>query len=464
MPAKIKRLGPLSFYREALNIAIPVMLQQLIMSMVSLIDNFMVAGLGDTSMAAVNVGNQILFIFFVLTNAVCWAGGIYLAQFRGASDSEGMKNAYRFKAIFSLLLAALFFILFWVFPGKLLSLMTMGNASQEEISNTGTAYLHLISFTLVSMAISNSIGSSFREIGQPRVPLIISAIATLINTAGNWILIYGNLGAPRLEVKGAAIATIAARTFEVAVFIIYANRKKIDFYSPVRKLFAIKWAMVKKILSKSIMMMISESSWAASETVMAALYNGRGGAETVAGMAAGWTIANLFFILFGGIWTTTSVLVGGSLGAGKLDEARQRAAWIKTGAVIAGAVIAVIGALLSSLLVPVVFTNLTAEAQKISLGLVLVIIALLPLWSALNTQFAVCRAGGDTLMGIYADALINLGILIPGAFLLARLTSVGPVAMVAILKSLDIVKYFVAEYFYKTERWVRNLAIENRGA
>ncbi len=53
------RFGPLSFYREAITIALPVMLQQLIMSMVSLIDNFMVAGLGDISMAAVNVANNI---------------------------------------------------------------------------------------------------------------------------------------------------------------------------------------------------------------------------------------------------------------------------------------------------------------------------------------------------------------------------------------------------------------------
>ncbi|MDR2392587.1 MAG: MATE family efflux transporter, partial [Treponema sp.] len=71
-----KRFGSFSFYREALSIALPVMLQQLIMSMVSLMDNFMVAGLGDISMAAVNVANQLNFISIVIINAVCGAGGI----------------------------------------------------------------------------------------------------------------------------------------------------------------------------------------------------------------------------------------------------------------------------------------------------------------------------------------------------------------------------------------------------
>jgi Na+-driven multidrug efflux pump len=114
------------------------------------------------------------------------------------------------------------------------------------------------------------------------------------------------------------------------------------------------------------------------------------------------------------------------------------------------------------MLVPLVFTNLTAGARKISLGLVLVILVYMPLWSVLNAQFAICRAGGDTLMGIYADALVNTLVLIPGAFALARLTSLGPVAIFTILKVSDIGKYFIARHFYRSGRWVRNLAVENK--
>ena len=461
MSAKIKPLGPFSFYRQALSIALPVMLQQLIMSMVSLIDNFMVAGLGDTSMAAVNVANHIFFIFIVLVNTICGAGGIYLAQFRGANDPEGMKNAFRFKMIFVLSGAVLFFILYWTVPELMLSLMTAGNASQEEIIATGVLYIRITSFTLIPVAVSSAIGSSFREIGKPRIPILISGAATIITTFGNWILIYGNLGAPRMEVAGAAISTVFARLFEVAVFIIYANRKKAPFYSQFSLILKVKWALIKKILSKSLLMFISESSWIASETVMVALYNSRGGAETVAGMAGGWTIANIFFLLFAGIWTTSAVLVGGSLGAGKLDEARCRGKWISTGSVIAGVIIGALGVFVSILLVPVVFAHLTSEARKISLGLVLVILAFLPLWSCLNALFSICRAGGDTLMGLYTDAFVNFFVVIPGAFALAYLTSLGPVALFTILKLTDIAKLFIARYFYSTGRWVKNLAVES---
>ena len=255
------RFGPLSFYREALAIALPVMLQQFIMSMVSLIDNFMVAGLGDVSMAAVNVTNQINFVYIVIINTTCQAGGIYLAQFRGAGDSDGMKHAYRFKVMLATAAAVLYFILCRTIPHKMIALMTMGNAAQAEIISVGSGYLRLVSWTLVPIALSSAIGTSFREIARPKAPLFISAAATVVNTIGNWILIYGNLGAPRLEVAGAAYATIIARAFELAVFIVYASAAKAPFFVDITKLFHIHQKLVRTILGKSVMIFVSELSW-----------------------------------------------------------------------------------------------------------------------------------------------------------------------------------------------------------
>jgi putative MATE family efflux protein len=433
------------------------MLQQLIMSMVSLIDNFMVAGLGDTSMAAVNVANQVNFIHIVIVNTVCGAGGIYLAQFRGAEDSNGMKHAYRFKVIFATAASVIYFVLCWTIPEKLLAMMTMGNAAQKEIIAIGGGYLRLTSFTLFPLAFSSCIGSSFREIGLPKIPLVISAAATLVNTTGNWFLIYGNLGAPRLEVSGAAAATIIARFTELCAFILYAGRHRPPFYTAFRQILHINKKLIREILKKSGMMFLSEFSWISSETIMTALYNGRGGAEVVAGMAAGWTIANIFFLLFGGIWTTSAVLVGGSLGAGKLDEARKKAEWIKSGSTVAGIIVGILGAAAAALLIPIVFTNLTDGARRISLGLVYTILIYLPIWALLNAMFAISRSGGDTAMGMYTDVSVNTLVFVPGAFILALFTVLDPVTMFAILKVSDIIKIFIARHFLNKERWVKNL-------
>jgi putative MATE family efflux protein len=457
----VSRFGPRSFYREALAIALPVMLQQFIMSMVSLIDNFMVAGLGDISMAAVNVTNQINFVYIVIINTICQAGGIYIAQFRGANDSDGMKHAYRFKVLFAFTIAALCFVLYRTIPRPMLAVMTMGNAAQAEIVEVGSGYLSLISWTLVPIAVSSAIGTSFREIARPKAPLVISAAATLVNTAGNWLLIYGSLGAPRLEVTGAAYATIIARIFELAVFLVYAAAAKAPFFVGLTRLFNIHKRLVGEIVGKSGMIFVSELSWASSETIMTAMYNRRGGAEVVAGMAAGWTIANIFFLLFGGIWTAAAVLVGGALGAGKLDEARRRAEWLKSGSAAAGGIIILPGALMAAALIPLVFSNLSADARANSIGLVLVILAYMPLWGLLNIQFAISRAGGDTALGMYTDLSVNTLLFVPGAFILSFITSMPPVPMFALLKLTDIVKYVIARHFLRKEKWVRNLTAGN---
>jgi Na+-driven multidrug efflux pump len=369
-----------------------------------------------------------------------------------------MKHAFRFKIIFGLAASVVYFVLCWTIPHRMLAIMTMGNVAQAEIIKVGTTHLKLASWTLFPIAISFSIGSSFREIARPKVPLIVSAAATVVNTVGNWILIYGNLGAPRLEVAGAAYATIIARIVELAAFLIYCHRVKAPFFVGITRLFNVHWKFFKEILIKSGMIFASELSWVSSETIMTAMYNRRGGAEVVAGMAAGWTIANIFFLLFGGIWIVSGVLVGGALGAGKLDEARRRAEWLKSGAVFAGVAFALPGAAFSAFIIPLVFSNLSAAARANTIGLVMVILAYLPLWCLLNLQFAITRAGGDTAAGMYTDVSVNTLLFAPGAVLLSLFTKMAPVPMFALLKVTDIVKFFIIRRLMRRERWVVNLA------
>ncbi len=76
MEKKNSIFGSVKFYKNVLAIAVPIMLQQLIQSMVSLIDNFMVSGLGDISMSGVNIAGQVLFVFMVLINTITMTGEI----------------------------------------------------------------------------------------------------------------------------------------------------------------------------------------------------------------------------------------------------------------------------------------------------------------------------------------------------------------------------------------------------
>ena len=104
----------------------------------------------------------------------------------------------------------------------MMNFMLKGNLNQAEITFEGIKYLKITAFTWIPIVISTCIGSSMRESENVKTPLYISIFATLVNTFFNWVFIYGNLGAPRLEIVGAGIATLISQFASNILCLIYA--------------------------------------------------------------------------------------------------------------------------------------------------------------------------------------------------------------------------------------------------
>ena len=451
-------LGPIHFYRQALRFAVPVMIQTFVQSLISLIDNFMVGGLGDIKMSAVNVTNQFTFLFLVTVGTFAETGGMFMSQFNGAKDSEGMQQVYRFKQIMMLACAVLFTLFSFFFSGSVLGFLVHGNQQAPEIVAEGQQYLHIILLTFIPIAFSTAITSSLRDIGKVKIIMYSAVFSTLLNTAGNYILIYGNFGAPRLEVIGAAYATLIARCAEVVLLLIYVYLKKPAFYVRIVSLWKVRWTLFMQMFKKLGLVFASDISWVGTETVVAALYNSRGGAEVVAGMAAGWTIANIFFLIFPVIFTCVRIIVGSSLGRNQLDEARKQARWFLSGFFMFGIFIGICEAL-TVFIIPIVFIRLSPESHIITRNLVWVIALYMPLWSYLNTQIAISRAGGDAQLGAWVDISVNSVAFLPCMVIFTYYTTLSPVAMFGLAKLSDFFKLLIAGYQLEKERWVKNLTV-----
>ena len=452
--------GPGPFYKSALAIAVPIMLQSLIQSMVSLIDNFMVSGLGDVCMSGVNVAGQVLFVFMVFLNAICMSGGIFMTQFFGAKDPAGMGQAFRFKLAAGMAAFIPYFLVTLVFPRQVLSLMLIGNTQAELILDEAVQYIRIMFWNGIPMTVSVCIASSLRDLGQVKTPLVVTVIATLTNTLFNWLLIYGNLGFPRLGVRGAALATVIARVLELALFAVIYVRARPDFAVRPAELFRIDGRLFREILKASALVLFCEMVWVMSETVTTALYNGRGGADVVSGMASSFAIANLYFVAFGGVYTATGVILGKTLGEGNLEKARQEKTWLLSGSAVFGVLMMFFG-FATTLIVPLVFGRLSDSAIDICRRMVFLMSLLMPVWVYMNTQQAVARAGGDTKMGAYTDAGLTLFVMTPVVFLLAIFTDVGPVFMYCGVKLVDVVKMVIFHFWLKKEYWLKNLTVQS---
>ena len=452
-----KLFGPRRFYGKALAIAVPIMLQQLIQSLVSLIDNFMVSGLGDIPMSGVNVAGQVLFVFTVYINAICMAGGIFMTQYFGADDPDGMQQAFRFKLVMGFAAFVPFLFVCVIFPREVLSLMLIGNTQADAILDEGVKYIHIMFFMGIPMTCSMCIASSLRDIGQVRIPLAVTIAATATNTLFNWLLIYGNLGCPALGVEGAAIASIIARVLEFVIFAVIYIRKKPDFAVKLSRFFKVDGKLFLTMLKKGSLVLFCEMVWILSETITTAIYNGRGGADVVSGMASSFSVANLVFVAFGGIYSATGVILGKTLGMGELEKARREKTWLLSGSAVFGFIMMIFGFALT-LVIPLIFGKLSESAVNICRDMVILMAFFMPVWVYMNAQIAVSRAGGDTEMGAYTDSVITIVVMLPMVFILGFMTDIGPVMLYLCVKLLDLVKVVVFHLWLKKERWLKNLA------
>ena len=333
--------------------------------------------------------------------------------------------------------------------------MLIGNTDAPLILDQAVSYIRITFFMGLPMTVSMCIATSLRDMGKVKIPLAVTIVATLTNTFFNWVLIYGNLGAPRLEVRGAAIATVIARTLELVIFLTIYIKMKPEFAVRFAGLFKIDLKLFGEILKKGSLVLFCEMVWILSETLTTAIYNGRGGADVVSGMASSFTIANLFFVAFEGIYSSTGVILGKTLGMGDLEKARRDKTWLLSGSAVFGFLMTLFG-LGTTFIIPLVFGGkLTAIIFILSLMLMSVF---MPVWVYMNTQQAVARSGGDTAMGAVADSLITIFMMIPMLLLLAFFTDIGPVGMYCGVKLLDFIKIAGFHFWLKKERWLKNLA------
>jgi putative MATE family efflux protein len=386
-------------------------------------------------------------------------GGIFLTQFFGAKDRGGMQQAFIFKLLAGLVALIPYLMVCLIYPREILSLMVIGNTQAPLILDEAVKYIRIMSVVGIPMTISVSIASSLRDMGQVKIPLAVTVIATLTNTVFNYLLIYGNLGFPALGVRGAAYATVIARSLEFIIFLVIYFRSRPDFAIRFDRDFMVDGKLFKEILKKGALMLFCEMIWVLSETLTTAIYNGRGGADVVSGMASSFGIANLFFVAFTGIYSSTSVILGKTLGEGELEKARREKTWLLSGAAIFGLLMMFVG-FATTLIVPIVFGKLSPNAIAISRNMVILMSFFMPVWVFFNAQQAVARAGGDTKMGAYADAGITIVVMLPMLFVLGRYTDIGPVQMYLCVKLLDVIKIGIFHFWLKKERWLKNLTKE----
>ena len=213
-----KILGRREFLGMAVRLALPIMIQNLISTLVSSADTVMLGYVSQTAMSASSLANQFTFVLFCFYYGISAGTSVLCAQYWGKGDGQTVERVMGLAMKVTLIISAVFFAVSFIFPGTIMSLFT----DSAETAATGAEYLRVIAFSYVFMGFSQIYVSALRSMGRVVFPSAVYVVSLLVNVFMNASFIFGLFGLPKLGVVGVALGTVIARVVEALMCVLHA--------------------------------------------------------------------------------------------------------------------------------------------------------------------------------------------------------------------------------------------------
>ena len=450
-----------SVYKKALLLAVPMMIQNGITNAVSLVDNLMVGSLGTESMTAVSIVGQLIFVFFLAVFGGLSGPGIYGAQYYGQRNKEGYQNVFRLKVWITAVITFCGLLAFFTMGGQMISLYLHGTAKDIDAAKTlqyGMQYLDIMMIGLIPFAITQIYAGSLREMGESIKPMIGGIASVAVDIVFNYLLIYGKCGFPRLEVRGAAIATVMARFVEMFIVVIWthASVNKYEFLRGIYKTICIPLHSMKNIIIKGLPIFFNEFLWSGGIAVLTQCYSMKG-LQIVAGLNISNAICNLLNVVFIAMGNAVGIIVGQYLGASKFEEAKKTSNSLRwfTAALCVGLTVVLI---LCSGIFPQMYDT-SDEVRYLGQWFIIITAIFFPLQGFLNVLYFTLRSGGRTVITFLFDSVFTWVVSVSLAFIMCKWSGLPILAIYAIVQSADMIKVIVGYILVKKGVWITNLVV-----
>jgi putative MATE family efflux protein len=440
------------YFHRTFTLAIPIILQQFISSSLNMVGSVMIGQLGETSVAAVGLANQIFFVLTLLLFGISSGSAIFTAQLWGKGDIPNIRRIVGLSLGLGLAGAALFLIIAAFFPAAALGVYSRDPA----VVALGSGYLRIFGLSFLFTAVTFVFAAALRSTGNVKLPLVVSISALSLNTLLSYVLIFGKLGAPALGIQGAAVSVVIARAVEASAMVLFTYRLNSPVAGRLGEFIHLDRIFSRTVLRRVVPVAFNELIWALGVTAYNIVY-ARIGTESIAAVNIAVTIDNLAMVLFGGIAHACAILVGHLIGSGQERKAYQYAGKsISLGIIgalaVGGLILGTSGYLLALYKVS---PQVTAYARNI----LVVIAALLWLRVANMVLFiGVLRSGGDTRFAFFLDCGGIWLVGVPLAFLGAFVFHLPVYFVYLMVMTEELVKFCIGMVRYFSKRWIHNVA------
>ena len=445
-----------SFWAAALPLVIPIALQNLLMTSFRLVDTLMVGRLGDVSIAAVGLAGWASFLVELLAFGMSSGAAVFVAQYHGANNKEGILRTYGMMLGFMVPLGLIFTIGVGAFPGFVMRLFTDDPALISE----GIRYLQFACVSYLSLTINLAISTMLRCTEQVKIPMITSGIAAGLNAILNYVFIFGELGLPAMGVAGAGLATAISSLINPIMMMIISASKKTVVIAPLKQIFALK-GFYKTFWSRALPVLLNEFFWSIS-VVGINMVLGRMGTDNYAALTVERTIEGLAFVFFVGVCNACNILVGKSIGAGDIEQGKAYSRRFLGLAPLMGAAL---GLIIVSLRYPLIGLFDLSEAAKHTARTLLVIFSIdaavryIPYIEVVG----IFRAGGETRFGLLTDVISQYVFIVPTVVLCGLVWKLPFITTyILMLVADDVSKLAITLPYYKTMRWIKPIQQTDR--
>lgn len=304
--------------REILKLAWPAIAEMMLHTFIWVVDTAMVGRLGAEALSAVGLSGSVYWNVLWIFSSVSIGAMAVVARAVGGNDMSKATHAAGQALLISIVLGILFTIGTY-FSAPLIFRL---GGFEKDVGVLGIEYFRIVGAGSVLLVLTSVGGGILRGAGDTRTPMFVAAVGNTINAVGDYVLIFGVLGFPRLGVKGAAIATLVANIAGGILTLVALFRKKSKLPLNMQDLKRVDMPTIKTLVNLSVPAAMEEALMSTARILSSFMIASLG---TVAFAAHQVTIAaeSLSFMPGSGFATASGVLVGQNLGAGETHSARR---------------------------------------------------------------------------------------------------------------------------------------------
>lgn len=444
------------FYRRFFVLTMTIALQNVIVLGVNLADNIMLGRYAEEALSGVALVNQIQYFLQMLIMGVGEGIVVMSSRYWGSREIEPIRRLTSIGLWLGIAIALVLWAVVFFFPHGCLALFS----SDAAVIGEGVKYLQIICFSYLFFAITNVLIASLRSVETVTIGFVVSLSTLVINVCLNYVLIYGNFGAPRMGVRGAATATLTARVVETVIICIYVFFVDKKIRLRLRDFLKIDFTLFKSYLKIGSPVLLSNAIWGLAMAVQTAIL-GHMGSVAIAANSVATTVFQILSVIAYASASSSAVIIAKAIGEGMAHRVKQYA---KTMQVLFLAIGLATGLLLffgKDMIIQLY--DISAEAKNLTLQFMTVLsITVVGTAYQMPALTGVVRGGGDTGFVFKNDMIFMWGIVLPTSAAAAFLLNLPPLVVFCCLKSDQILKCFVAIFKVNRFRWIKQWNSEDK--